>query len=111
MIIFSPILVLANWAQISYLTFPNEIIEGAYQTLGFTLSAALIWLGIKQQKSDVTNTANVFLLLFIYTKFFDWWWDLVPKYVFFFLVGLSALLALLVFKRIRNTYLFVETHI
>jgi hypothetical protein len=111
MIIFLPILVLANWAQISYLTFSNEIIEGAYQTLGFTLSAALIWLGIKQQKSDVTNTANVFLLLFIYTKFFDWWWDLVPKYVFFFLVGLSALLALLVFKRIRNIYLSVETHI
>jgi hypothetical protein len=111
MIIFLPILVLANWAQISYLTFPNEIIEGSYQTLGFTLSAALIWLGIKQQKSDVTNTANVFLLLFIYTKFFDWWWDLMPKYVFFFLVGLSALLALLVFKRIRNIYLSVETHI
>jgi hypothetical protein len=35
----------------------------------------------------------------------------VPKYVFFFLVGLSALLALLVFKRIRNIYLSVETHI
>ena len=111
LIIFLPILVLANWAQISYLTLPNEMIEGAYQILGFTLSAALIWLGIKQQKSDVTNTANVFLLLFIYTKFFDWWWDWMPKYVFFFLVGLSALLALIVFKRIRNLHLPAETYI
>ena len=111
LIIFLPILVLANWAQISYLTFPNEMIEGTYQMLGFILSAALIWLGITQQKSDVTNTANVFLLLFIYTKFFDWWWDWMPKYVFFFLVGLSALLALMVFKRIRNVHLPQRTHI
>jgi hypothetical protein len=111
LIIFLPILVLSNAAHISYLTFPNEMIEGIYQMLGFILSATLIWLGITQQKSDVTNTAHVFLLLFIYTKFFDWWWDWMPKYVFFFLMGLSALLALMVFKRIRNVHLPQRTHI
>ncbi|MFT5789464.1 MAG: hypothetical protein ACI8SJ_001580, partial [Shewanella sp.] len=38
---------------------------------------------------------------FLYTKFFDWWWDWMPKYIFFFILGLSALLALMVFKRVR----------
>jgi hypothetical protein len=109
--LFIPILLLANSADLSYLTLSNDNIEDGYQLLGFALSVTLIWWGIKQQKSDVTNTANVFLLLFVYTKFFDWWWEWMPKYVFFFLVGLSALLALIVFKRIRGAHMSSKVNI
>jgi len=47
----------------------------------------------------------VFFILFLYTKFFDWWWEWMPKYIFFFILGLSSLLALIVFKRIRLNHL------
>lgn len=99
--LFLPILILSNWGRISYLNWSPELIEGFYQIIGFALSAFAIWLGVKRHWSEVTNTANIFFILFLYTKFFDWWWEWMPKYVFFFILGLSALLALMVFKRLR----------
>lgn len=99
--IFLPILILSNWGRISYLSWSSNTIEGFYQLIGFVLSASAIWLGIKRHWGEVTKTGNVFFILFLYTKFFDWWWDWMPKYIFFFVLGLSALLALMIFKRIR----------
>ena len=104
-IVFMPILILSNWGGISYLTWAADIIEGSYQFIGFVLSVIAIWLGIKLHWSHVTQTGNVFFILFLYTKFFDWWWEWMPKYIFFFILGLSALLALIVFKRLRLTNL------
>lgn len=103
--VFLPILILSNWGQLSYFNWSSDVTEGIYQLLGFALSALAIWLGIKHHWREVTNTGNVFFILFLYTKLFDWWWDWMPKYVFFFVLGLSALLALMVFKRIRTASL------
>jgi len=103
--VFLPILILSNWGRVSYLNWSIDLIEGVYQFIGFTLSVSAIWWGIKRHWGEVTNTGNVFFLLFLYTKLFDWWWEWMPKYIFFFILGLSALLALIVFKRIRLTNL------
>ena len=103
--IFLPMLILSNWGKISYLDWSQDMVEGFYQILGFMLAATAIWLGIKRGWRDVVNTGNVFFILFLYTKFFDWWWDWMPKYIFFFVLGLSAILALMVFKRLRATKL------
>ena len=84
------------------------MLEGGYQILGFTLSLALIWLGIKQQKSDVTNTANTFYCYLFMLNFLISAGIGYPS-MSFFLVGLSALLALMVFKRIRGAQLSVES--
>lgn len=104
--IFLPILILSNWGNVSYfhsdyLHLSSNTIEGSYQLLGFILAGFAIWKGIKRQWNEVMNTGNIFFILFLYTKLFDWWWDWLPKYVFFFLLGLLALLALMAFKRLR----------
>lgn len=103
LLFFIPMLVLSNWGeQISYLMFANNIIENIYQVAGFVFSAMAIWVGIKHNWGDVTSTGNVFFSLFLYTKFYDWWWDFLPKYLFFGLIGIVAMFMLLVFKRLRN---------
>jgi hypothetical protein len=89
----------------SYFNWPAGIIEGSYQTLGFVLSAAAVYLGMVRRWQHVMITGNVFFALFLYTKFFDWWWDWMPKFLFFFLIGLTAILALLIFKRLRELQL------
>ncbi|MBN1379409.1 MAG: DUF2157 domain-containing protein [Gammaproteobacteria bacterium] len=99
---FLVILILSNWGAISYFHWPTNIIEGLYQTLGFLFSAAAIYLGMRMRWQHVMVTGNVFFALFLYTKFYDWWWDWMPKYIFFFLIGLTAILALLIFKRLRE---------
>jgi uncharacterized membrane protein len=66
------------------------------------ISAGAIWLGIRQNWQDVVNTGNVFFTIFLYTKFYDWWWEWMPKYLFFLLVALTAIVMLLIFKRLRD---------
>jgi len=99
---FIPILILGNWGMISYIRLNNDMVEAIYQIAGFLFSATAIWLGIRKNLNDVINTGNVFFVLFLYTKFYDWWWDWMPKYLFFLLIGLTAILALLILKRLRK---------
>ena len=99
---FLPVLVLANWGDSSYLPWRSNTIEGAYQFLGFAAAAALVWLGIRRHWTDVINTSVVFFVIFLYTKFYDWWWEIMPKYLFFLVLGLTALLVLTVLRRLRG---------
>ncbi len=96
-----PILVLAHWGEGSYLPLDAGFVEGAYQTAGFLISAGAMWLGIRRQWPEVVNTGLTLFVIFVYTKFYDWWWEWMPKYLFFLLMGLSAIVMLLVLRRVR----------
>src|SRR5438034_365359 len=41
--VFLPILVLANWGEVSYLRVPNARVESLYQIAGFAVSGVAIW--------------------------------------------------------------------
>ena len=99
---FLPLLVLAFWGSASYLDLESTTIEHGYQIAGFVLSAGVIWLGTRRNWSAVSNTGVVFFVVFLYTKFFDWWWESMPKYLFFLVLGLTAILILLVLRRVRG---------
>ena len=99
--LFLPMLVLSHWGSISYLPFEKKIVEGIYQTLGFAGTAVVIWYGARMHWNEVVNTGVTLFVIFLYTKLFDWWWDVMPKYLFFLVLGLSAVLLLFVFRRLR----------
>jgi uncharacterized membrane protein len=99
--LFLPMLVLANWGEISYLDFERKAIEGFYQVMGFVLSAGAIWLGARRNWGEVVNTGATFFVIFLYTKFYDWWWEIMPKYLFFLVLGLAAVLLLVIMRRLR----------
>lgn len=101
--LFLPILILSNWGHISYFNMDARLTEYFYQAAGFIFSAGAIWIGIKKMWPETVNTGNVFFVIFLYTKFYDWWWDLMPKYLFFLVIGLTSILFLMIFKRLRNT--------
>lgn len=102
LLILIPVLILSNWGPSSYLTFDHDITEGLYQVVGFALSAGLIAYGVRRQWRESMNTGTVFFTIFLYTKFYDWWWDWFPKYLFFLVIALSSLLILMIFKRLRT---------
>jgi len=35
-------------------------------------------------------------------RFVDWWWDVMPKYLFFLIVGLTAIAMMVVLRRLRR---------
>lgn len=97
-----PMLVLSNWGGGSYLPWGVRTIEHFYQVAGFALSAGAIWLGIRRQWAESANCGTVFFVIFMFTKFFDWWWHTMPKWLFFLLIGLTSVLFLLVMMRVRR---------
>ena len=70
--------------------------------LGFTGSALAIWIGTRREWPETVNTGMTFFVLFLYTKFYDWWWEVMPKSLFFLVLGLSAVLILLILKQLRG---------
>lgn len=102
--LFLPMLVLANWGSGSYLPLRSASVENLYQVLGFIASALVIWLGARREWPEVVNTGLTFFVIFLYTKFFDWWWEVMPKYLFFLVLGLCAVLILLVLRRLRRAH-------
>lgn len=101
LVVFSVMLVMAHFGQASYLPFGVKVIENGYQILGFVGSALAIWLGIHRGWPGLANLGSTFFVLFLFTKLFYWWWDWMPKYLFFLLLGLIAIGLLLVFRRLR----------
>lgn len=97
-----PVLILSNWGYISYLTWDASTIERFYQVGGFVVSALLIWTGLRRHWPEVVNTGVTFFVILLYTKFYDWWWELFPKYLFFLVVGLTAMLFMFVINRLRQ---------
>lgn len=97
-----PVLVLSHWGGGSYLSLPVRMIEHLYQAAGFALGAGAIWLGLRRQWADTANGGTVFFVIFLFTKFFDWWWDSMPKWLFFLLIGLTSVLFLLTIMRVRK---------
>jgi uncharacterized membrane protein len=96
-----PVLVLSHWGQGSYVPMGHALVEGGYQLAGFALSAGAIWLGVRRQWPEVVHTGVTFFVISLYTKFYDWWWELMPKYLFFLVLGLSSVLILVVLRRLR----------
>lgn len=100
--LFGPILVLSNWGEGSYFLWDSDLIEGGYQITGFITAGLSIWFGIRRGHTDVVNTGATFFVVLLYTKFYDWWWETMPKYLFFLIVGLTAVLFLFVLRRLRG---------
>ncbi len=100
--IFIAVLVLSHWGRVSYLPLPKDQVEIGYQLFGFLLAGLTIWYGIRRGWSGLINVGSTFFILYLYTRLVDWWWDGLPRYLFFLLVGFIAILLLLVLRRLHS---------
>ncbi|MDH1264553.1 DUF2157 domain-containing protein [Pseudomonas sp. GD03944] len=102
--LFIPVLVLSYEGNSSYLPWSSDVVEGVYRFLSFVLAGLATWLGIRRGWPEVVNVSLVFAVIFLYAKLFDWWWELMPKYLFFLLLGTLSLLLLVVLQRWRRQF-------
>jgi uncharacterized membrane protein len=96
------ILSLAEWGVPSYLPLKQETVERLYEFTGLVLSSGAIWLGIVRGWNGVVNTASVFFAIFLFTRLYHWWWDWLPRYLFFAVIGALGIGLVLLFKRLRG---------
>lgn len=99
--VFCSLLALGLSAGFSFLSLPRTVIEAGYQCLSFLAAAGAIWLGVRYELSGTLNIGAAFFTVYLVHKFVDWWWDWMPRYLFFLLVGAIALGLLWLFRRLR----------
>jgi hypothetical protein len=101
--VLGPMLFLAVSGRESYITFLTvKTLESSYQVAGLLASLAAIAAGIRRRWSETVNVGSTFFVIFLWTKLYNWWWNLMPRYLFFLIVGLTAAGALWALKRLRN---------
>lgn len=88
--------------DLSLLPFSRGVTEGIYDVAGFVGGAAALWFGLRNRWHWTARAAGGFLVLFTYIKAFDWWWELLPNYLFFLVLGGIAVLALVVLRQVRT---------
>jgi uncharacterized membrane protein len=77
-------------------------VEAAYQLVGLLLSAGIVAHGVRLSRKGLVNLGVVAFMVFLFVRLHAWWWQWMPKYLFFLLIGLVAIGLLLVFRRIRT---------
>jgi len=99
---FVTMLFLSAEGQRSYLPLQDKAVEHFYQMFGVVAAAVSVWIGIRQSWTGVVNIGTAFFTIFLFFRLIDWWWDWMPKYLFFLLIGLVAIGLVAVFKRLRG---------
>ncbi len=100
--ILVPLLALWHNGANSFLPIDPTAIERSYQAVGFIAAALTIWFGIRAEQPPVMNLGAAAFAIFLFMKFVDWWWDWMPKYIFFFIVGGIAIGLLTAFRKLRG---------
>lgn len=100
--ILLPALFLSAQGSASYLQWETNNIETFYQMAGVLASGAAVWIGVRKNWSEVTNTGTLFFVIFLFLRLVEWWWDSMPTYLFFLLIGVVAICLVAIFKRLRG---------
>jgi uncharacterized membrane protein len=99
--LFLALIILSNAGQFTFLPFGRKTVEGVYQVAGLAAAVAAIWTGVRSRLAESVNLGSVFFAVLLFNRLFVWWWDWMPKYLFFLIIGVIALVLLAVFRRLR----------
>ncbi|HWN43803.1 MAG TPA: DUF2157 domain-containing protein [Thermoanaerobaculia bacterium] len=100
--VLAALLWVAESPRDSRLPLDLENLKVLYHVLGFLVPAAAIAAGLWRRWGDMVYMAATFFVIHLYARFFDWWFDWMPKYLFFLILGLTAVGALAVLMRLRR---------
>ena len=78
-------------------------VEVVYQLASFGLAGLSIAVGARRGWREVEIAGTVFLVLLLFARFFDWWWDFLPRWLFFLVIGALSVGLLLALRRLRST--------
>ncbi len=77
-------------------------VAAVYQIIGLLVAIAVVADGLRLGKALLVNVGVVGFVVFLFVRLHYWWWNWMPKYLFFLALGIIAFGLLLVFRRIRT---------
>lgn len=96
------LLVLSVAGQLSLLPVSGDVAEGAYQVVMLVACVGGLLVAVRRMWGETVNLVAVMFALFLLTRFADWFWDLLPRYIFFLILAGMAFAWILVLRRMRG---------
>jgi len=100
-VVFLSLFVLSVEDQ-SLLPWRRATVQFVYQVGGMAVTAAAITAGVHRQWGETVSLGALFFAAFLITRLADWWWDWMPSYLFFLVIGLLAVGLIAVFRQLRT---------
>lgn len=75
--------------------------EGFYQVAAFVVFVGMTWWGLRHDDAVLARGGGLALITYLLFRMFDWFWDAIPDWLFFLLMGAFAFAVLLVLRRVR----------
>jgi uncharacterized membrane protein len=96
------LLILSKSADLCCPVPATRMVETLYQIAGLLVSAGVIWHGLRLGRNGLVNLGGAAFVTFLFVCLHGWWWDWMPRYLFFLLIGMTALGLLAAFRRLRR---------
>ncbi len=96
-----PAVLLGMFGALSYLTVDLRTVEISYQLAGFAMSAGAIWSGIASRTKEAVYSGTFFFVTLLFLSFVKWWWNWMPRYLFFLIVAVAAVAVMVALRRLR----------
>ncbi|MDP9144884.1 MAG: DUF2157 domain-containing protein [Actinomycetota bacterium] len=100
--LFLGIFILCVEGNQSWLPMADSYVEALYQLIGFIVGGVVVALGIRDRLAHLANGGMIFLTILVLLKATNWWWELVPRWVFFLILAGVAIGVLFALRRIRD---------
>jgi hypothetical protein len=96
------LLALSTFDASSLLPWPPAWTERVYQGGAAIVALAVIAHGVRTGRGETVVIGALFAALFLLGRFVDWWWDWMPKYLFFLILASVALGSLWLLRGLRR---------
>jgi hypothetical protein len=85
------LLVLSSTGRVSLMPFDDGIVKVGYELAAAVVACGVIGIGLRKAEDEIVVIGSVFGAVFLIIRFIDWWWDWMPKYLFFLILASVAL--------------------
>jgi hypothetical protein len=73
-----------------------------YQILALVVAIGVVALGVRKGRGETLVLGAIFAACFLIGRFVDWWWDWMPKYLFFLIIAATCIAWLWLLGRLRR---------
>jgi uncharacterized membrane protein len=95
------LLVLSTWGTSSLAPVNASTVEVIYQVVMLVVCIGLLVAAVRRGWNESVSLVSVALALFLLTRYFDWFWELMPRFLFFLILATLAFVWLWAMRRVR----------
>jgi hypothetical protein len=96
------LLAMSTFESSSLLPWSRSVVAAGYQILAVVVATAVVALGVRTGREETLVVGALFTAFFLIGRFVDWWWDWMPKYLFFLALAALAIAWLMLLGRLRR---------